>query len=150
MKHDQKFSESLERRALDALDLATADDNLAFLYAKNRLCLLKQRGLGYATWIFAAIWRANRRNQHEEVRRLSLMALMAIEQAQLDGNWKTAWELMALKPPPFADWERMSLESERRDHAHSTMADPSWIAAVAGKARDEEALKKRRGENPAK
>ena len=72
---------------------------------------------------------------------------MASEQAMLDNNWTTAWDLMSQPTrPPFTEWGAMDVEGMKKEQVHSRLADPGWIGAISGKVKDEDVLRKRRGE----
>ena len=102
----------------------------------------QQRALGYLLTLLSHIHRAPKKGEPDRARFLSLAGLAAGEQYLQDGNWRTAWATTSVAEPPWDVWSNVSI-AEAKKQVHSRILDPRWIAALAARFTDEEALLKR-------
>ena len=149
--HPKSFADIMEGRLSLALDesseggasgLGIPPSHHAYRYLLG-MPVGQQRSLGYLLTLLTHIHRASQQGQQDRVRHLALAGLAAGEQYLVDGNWRTAWATTALAEPPWDTWAGVSA-AEAKKQVHSRLLDPRWIAALAARFRDEEALLKRR------
>ena len=67
-----------------------------------------------------------------------LHTLMMAEHSCLDGNWKTAWNMVGNEVPLWQVWPSVYPVAVKRKHCRSRLADPAWVAAVLGDLKDED------------
>ena len=120
------------------------DAQLAARYAEAAMAMGKQRILGYMVQALAGIHAHLARGETDAARCLTLRSLAAADQSCLDNHWRTAWEITGLRLPPFGAWSAADTATLRQQHAASPLLQPEWVAAYVGKAKDYEALVKRR------
>ena len=143
-KHPEEFTRRIEDNMADALNETAVTDKSALKYIAEAVPIGNQRILGYVVTSLAHIHAALHKGEVDRARLLVLTTIMACEQASLDGNWKTAWKLMGLEPPPWADWAGQDEAAIKREYAKSRLADSRSVAAVVADMTDENFLMKRR------
>lgn len=122
-----------------------AGDVLQFV--EKHIGVGKQKTLGYCLQL---VTEALLQGKQEEGLFLLMSSIMMIEQYTLDENWKTAWKMLDLPVPQFDKGQIVDLGTWRRDTAYSSLAESSWVSAVANRIKDEGVILKRRGKGAAK
>lgn len=142
-----QYVAAVEANAAHTLGLAVPAADTLDRYSREEMPIGSSKILGYLTMIIVKAATLLRAKEVEKAHLVLVLALAAIEQAQLDGNWETAWRLTRLPQPPFAEWKvrEAHLPTLRANAAHSRLLHPTWVAAVVARLKDEEVLTKRRG-----
>ena len=143
-KYNKEFADQIQENLREALRKPTFSAELVELYAKEMVAVGTQKPLGYATALIAHVAASACRDPPDRVRLEALTAMMAIDQALLDGHWQVAWKLTGLNPPPFEEWKRQDVEALRREYTASRLALRRWVAAIGAEFKDEDILLRRR------
>ena len=134
-----------EMRSRLMAKLATATDTEHLLVENvTRLPLEKQRYMCYFVWTLAQLNGELEAERVEAAQLLTMRMVASIDQAILDGHWRTAWPLTGLAEPPWPTRESSSLSAHRRAFASSSLLSEAWVSTTIGRTRDEQFFEKKR------
>ncbi|CAE8630316.1 unnamed protein product [Polarella glacialis] len=141
------FADVIEQLAANKLGAEVVGQDTLEHYVRDELPIGEQRTLGYCVWILLAVHKSLKQEDFDQARLHVDMGLAVIEQFLPDSNWISAWRMTQLSQPPFAAWSagEGQLGTLQRELAYSRLVEPTWVAAIIARLRDEEILVNRRG-----
>ena len=142
-----QYVTAVETNAARTMGLGVPAHDTLDRYCREELPVGSSKMLGYLTTVIVKAASMLRAKEVDKAHLILVLALAAIEQAQLDGHWDTAWRLTHLPQPPFSEWKvrEAHLPTLKANAAHSRLLHPTWVAATVARLKDEEVLTKRRG-----
>ena len=138
-KHIRAIRENAKREMRASPDETDSRCESMYLYLEKRVPFDKARASAYLGFGLASIADYQRRGELDKAELMTLLMLVALEQACLDsGRWSLAWLMTHQPEPPWHSIRHAPQNDSLRPFAR--LADPVWTASAMAYTKDAAAL----------
>ena len=118
-------------------------------YQTDLIAMKGHNTLALLEWLVGGVLDEWLHGDPDVAQTMLMLAFVSIDQSVVDsGRWHNTMLFTGAREIPWGHIlrERVKVEGDK-DQKYSQLADPAWVAAIAGYKKDQEALGKRLGKN---